>query len=213
MKNTHKQHNKGEKQMKKLIVPTLAAIIACPAFADYSNSTSTWQPWGWDMYVGLHGGLSYTNLNYSFNNNKESIGDLAWQGHAALGLELCKTLRTELEWSIFSKTKDTKDFGDAGSYEVSTKLQTLLMNFYMEFGDWQIIRPFVGIGAGVGFAKIDAKNPAPTFDKTKFSMMGTLGITFDMERFAIDIAGRYNYVDIASGLHNFGGDIGIRFMF
>ncbi len=199
--------------MKKIALPVLAALIACPAMADYSNSTSTWQPWGLDMYVGVHGGLSYSNLNYRFNGEKNSIGDMAFQGHAALGLEMCKTVRTELEWSIFSKTKDTKSFGDVADIEVSTKLQTLLMNFYMEFGDWQVIRPFVGVGAGLGFVKVDATDPASSIDKTKFSGMAAMGLTFDMQRFAVDIAARYNYVDVASGLHDFGGDLGIRFMF
>lgn len=199
--------------MKKIALPVLAALIACPAMADYSNSTSTWQPWGLDMYVGVHGGLSYSNLNYRFNGEKNSISDMAFQGHAALGLEMCKTVRTELEWSIFSKTKDTKSFGDVANIEVSTKLQTLLMNFYMEFGDWQVIRPFVGVGAGLGFVKVDATDPASSIDKTKFSGMAAMGLTFDMQRFAVDIAARYNYVDVASGLHDFGGDLGIRFMF
>jgi hypothetical protein len=34
-----------------------------------------------------------------------------------------------------------------------------------------------------------------------------------MESFAVDVAARYTYADVRSGLHNFGGDIGIRFMF
>ena len=64
----------------------------------------------------------------------------------------------------------------------------------------------------------DVKREVPAIghhseSKTRFSAMGSLGVTFDMERFAVDIAARYNYVDINSGLHNFGGDIGIRFMF
>lgn len=55
--------------------------------------------------------------------------------------------------------------------------------------------------------------PRKSESKTRFSAMGTMGVTFDMERFAVDLAARYTYVDIQSGLHNFGGDVGIRFMF
>jgi hypothetical protein len=43
--------------------------------------------------------------------------------------------------------------------------------------------------------------------------MGTLGMTFDWKVFAVDVAARYTYADISSGLHDFGGDIGVRFMF
>lgn len=202
--------------MKKLAISTLALLIACPAFAGaYSDdpTESTWQLWGLNTYIGIHGGLSYTNLNYRFNDAKETAGDMVWQGHASMGLEVCKTWRSEIEYSIFTKAKDTKDFGDIQGIELSTKLQTLLMNNYMEFGDWDVIRPFVGIGLGIAFVDVDASGPASSLSKTKFSGMGTVGVTFDMDRFAVDIAGRYNYVDVASGLHNFGGDIGVRFKF
>ena len=43
--------------------------------------------------------------------------------------------------------------------------------------------------------------------------MGTLGVTFDWHVFAVDMALRYTYADINSGLHNFGGDVGLRYMF
>lgn len=202
--------------MKKIVISTLAVLIACPAFAGQQHHSS-WQLFGLDPYIGLRGGASYTNMNYRYADDKKSMTDEVFQGRAALGLEVCDTVRSEIEWSIYSKAKDTKDFGDLGtSVEVETKLQTLLWNTYWEFGGYQIVRPFVGLGAGVAFT--DVKRNVPVIgghseSKTRFSAMGALGITFDMERFAVDIAARYNYVDINSGLHNFGGDVGIRFMF
>mgnify|MGYP001776623535 CR=1 FL=1 len=202
--------------MKKLAISTLAVLIACPAFAGNYGSGSSWQLFGLDPYIGLRGGASYTNLNYNFNNTKESVGDMAFQGHVAMGLEICDTVRSEIEWSIFSKAKESKDFGNIADVEVGTNMQTLLWNMYWEFGGYHIVRPYIGLGAGVAFVDIDRNVPnvpGVTDSSTKFSAMGALGITFDMERFAVDIAARYNYVDIQSGLHNFGGDIGIRFMF
>ena len=203
--------------MKKIVISTLAVLIACPAFAAGRNpNESSWQLFGLDPYIGLHGGASYSNLNYNFNDHKESVSDTVFQGRAALGLEICDTVRTEIEWSIFSKAKDSANFGTIGDVSVETKMQTLLWNMYWEFGGYHIVRPFFGVGAGVAFT--DVKRDIPNVShhsesKTRFSAMGTLGVTFDMERFAVDIAARYNYVDINSGLHNFGGDIGIRFMF
>ena len=86
----------------------------------------------------------------------------------------------------------------------------------MEFGAYKIVRPFVGVGAGIAMTDVERHGnltPSHSKDETRFSAMGTLGVTFDMERFAVDLAARYTYVDINSGLHNFGGDVGIRFMF
>lgn len=203
--------------MKKIVISTLAVLVACPAFAGMSPNNSSWQLWGLDPYIGLHGGLGYTNLNYKYNGHKESMTDMVWQGRAALGLEICDTVRSEVEWSIFSKAKDHADFGEAGRIDVDTKMQTLLFNTYMELGQYQVVRPFIGVGAGVAFTDVKHRGNILVGEhsdsKTRFSAMGTLGVTFDMTHFAVDLAARYNYVDINSGLHNFGGDIGIRFMF
>ena len=133
-----------------------------------------------------------------------------------MGLEICDTVRSEIEWSIFSKSKDSAKFGGDEDIEISSKMQTLMWNTYWEFGGYHIVRPFFGLGAGVAFSDVERNIPSVGThgdSKTRFAAMGTLGITFDMERFAVDIAARYNYVDVNSGLHNIGGDIGIRFMF
>ncbi len=203
--------------MKKIVVSTLAVLLACPAFAaNHPSQGSSWQLWGMDPYIGLRGGASYTNLNYRYNGVKESMTDTVLQGRAALGLEICDTLRSEVEWTMFGKLKDIENFGAAGDIQVTAKMQTLLMNTYWEFGPYQIVRPFVGAGAGVAFTDVDRSGAdIEYYSKSKggFAAMATMGVTFDMQRFAVDLAARYNYVDINSGLHNFGGDVGIRFMF
>ncbi len=204
--------------MKKIIISTLAVLIACPAFAGMHRAENgTWQMWGMDPYIGLRGGITWENLNYNFNNKKETMTDLVFQGRAALGLEVCDTVRSEIEWSIFSKAKDHSNFNTAERIKVETKLQTLMWNNYWEFGEYQIVRPFFGLGAGVAFADVDRRGGAIYGDssssKTRLSAMGTLGVTFDMDYFAVDLAARYNYIDIQSGMHNVGADLGIRFMF
>ena len=204
--------------MKKLALSTLALLMACPSFAgiNHPNQGSSWQMWGMDPYIGLRGGMSYSNLNYKYNGTKESMTDFVFQGRAALGLEICDTVRSEVEWSYFGKLSDSKHFGDAGAVEVEAKMQTLLWNSYMEFGAYKMIRPFVGVGAGIAITEVERYGnltPRHSRDDTRFSAMGTMGVTFDMERFAVDLAARYTYVDVNSGLHNFGGDVGIRFMF
>ncbi len=205
--------------MKKLAVSTLAVLLACPAFAgiNHPDEGSSWQMWGMDPYVGLRGGMSYTNLNFKYDGNKESLTDFIFQGRAAMGLEVCDTVRSEIEWSYFGKLSDQEYFGTtAGNIDVKTKMQTLLWNNYMEFGSYEIVRPFAGLGVGVAFTSTESSGdlvPYNKEDKTRVSAMATMGMTFDMERFAVDVAARYTYVDIESGLHNFGVDVGIRFMF
>ncbi len=202
--------------MKKIVISTLAALIACPAMAGMNPTTSSWQVWGLDPYIALKGGLGYSNLNYRFNGHKESMDDMVWHGRAALGLEICDTVRSEVEYSMYSKLKDHNDFGTPAQVDVHAKLQTLLFNTYMEWGEYQVVRPFIGVGAGVAFTDVKRQGdlvPENSVKNTRFSAMGALGVTFDMNYFAVDLAARYNYVDVASGLHNFGGDLGIRFMF
>ena len=116
--------------MKKLAISTLAVLIACPAFAmNNPNQGSSWQMWGMDPYIGLRGGMSYTNLNYKYDGNKESMTDYIFQGRAALGLEVCDTVRSEIEWSYFGRMSDSENFGaGVGSIDVETKMQTLLWN-------------------------------------------------------------------------------------
>ncbi len=202
--------------MKKIVISTLAVLIACPAFAGHPDNGSSWQMFGMDPYIGLRGGMSYENVNVNFNNHKKTMDDWTFQGRVALGLEVCDTVRSEIEWSIHSKAKDDDNFGDAGRVKVDTSLQTLLWNSYWEYSAYQIVRPFIGFGAGAAFTDIDRKSPVygnHSDSKTRFAGMGTFGVTFDMERFAVDVAARYTYVDVQSGMHNFGGDVGIRFMF
>ncbi len=201
--------------MKKIAMSAMALVLACPAFAG-QGSDSSFTVMGLDPYIAMRGGLGYNNLNYKFNGKKESIEDLDFRGRLAMGLDICDTVRSEVEWSIYSKTKDTKDFGDLADIKVENKLQTLMWNSYWEFGGYEMVRPFVGAGIGMAFADTTRKSDvigSKSDDKTRFSVMGTLGMTFDWKVFAVDVAARYTYADVSSGLHDFGGDIGVRFMF
>jgi opacity protein-like surface antigen len=201
--------------MKKLAISAMAVVLACPAFAGQSSEPS-FTVMGLDPYIAMRGGLGYNNLNYKFNGEKESIEDMDFRGRLAMGLDICDTVRSEIEWSIYSKTKDTKDFGDITDVKVESKLQTLMWNSYWEFGGYEMVRPFVGAGIGMAFSDVSRKSDvigSKSDDKTRFSAMGTLGMTFDWKVFAVDVAARYTYADISSGLHDFGGDIGVRFMF
>lgn len=201
--------------MKKIAISALAVVLACPAFAGQQSDPS-FTVMGLDPYIALRAGMGYNNLNYSFNDKKESIEDMDFRGRVAMGLDICDTVRSEIEWSLYSKTKDTKTFNDIEDVKIESKLQTLMWNSYWEFGDYQMIRPFVGVGIGLAFTDVNREGPtieSYSHDKTSFTAMGALGMTFDWKVFAVDVSARYNYVDVRSGMHDFGGDIGVRFMF
>ena len=201
--------------MKKLAISTLAVLIACPAFAGNPRDGSSWQIAGLNPYMALRGGIAYENVNYKFAGSKESMTDVVFQGRVGMGLEMNKQYRSEIEWSIFSKGEDTARFGDY-NVKVKTDMQTLLWNTYMEFGNFTTVRPFLGLGVGAGFSDIRRSGTgivSHSSDKAGVAANAIMGMTFDMDLFAVDVAARYTYVDVASGMHNFGGDIGIRFMF
>ena len=204
--------------MKKLIATSMAVLIATPAFAGgqmYEQQTSNFL--GWDIlpYVALRGGATYGNLNYSFNNSKESVSQNLYQARLALGLSMYEQARIELEGSFFTKGNKHKDFGNEANVNVSSKNTELMFNTYMDLGNFHYIQPFVGLGAGMAFIKTQADGItySSTENSAKFSAMGTAGLGMPFGCFKVDVAARYNYIDVASGMHDFGGDIGIRYMF
>jgi len=206
-----------EKLMKKLIATSLAVLIAAPAFAggqSYQQQTSSFL--GWDIlpYVALRGGATYGNLNYSLNKHKEDVSQNLYQLRTALGLTIYDTARVEIEGSFFTKGSKKATF-DGLDADIISKNIELMANTYMNIGHFKCIQPFVGVGAGMAFVETEARTLGDTHskDNTKFSGMGTLGLAMPFGQFEVDIAARYNYVDVASGLHNFSGDIGVRYMF
>lgn len=209
--------NKKEKIMKKLIATSLAVLIAAPAFAGgqmYEQQTSNFM--GWDIlpYVALRGGATYGNLNYRFNNVKESVSQNLYQARAALGLSMYDKSRVELEGSFFTKGNKHKNFGDETNVNVSSKNIELMANAYMDLGNFHYIQPFVGLGAGMAFIKTEAQGSySRSQDKTRFSAMGTMGLGMPFGCYKVDVALRYNYIDVDSGMHDFSGDVGIRYMF
>lgn len=207
-----------EKLMKKLIATSMAVFLVAPAFAGgqmYEQQTSNFLGWEILPYVALRGGATYGNLNYNFNDTKKSASQNLYQLRAALGLTMYETARFEIEGSFFTKGKDTKDFGDIDSVKVTSENIELMANAYMNIGHFRYIQPFVGIGAGMAF--IDTKATAAGLENnrnnTRFSGMATLGLDMPFGCYSVDVAARYNYIDVASGMHDFSGDIGIRYMF
>ena len=203
-----------ETLMKKLIATSMAVLIAAPAFAGgrgYEQQTTSFM--GWDIlpYVALRGGATYGNINYSFNDVKESVSQNLYQARAALGLSLYEKTRFEIEGSFFTKGNKTKTFGDFENAGVSTKNIELMANVYMDLWHFHYIQPFAGLGAGMAFITTEAADVSN--DNTKFSAMGTLGLSMPFGCFNVEVAARYNYIDIMSGMHNFSGDIGVRYMF
>ncbi len=203
-----------EKLMKKLIATSMAVLIAAPAFAggqSYEQQTSNFLGWEILPYVSLRGGATYGNLNYSYNGTKESVSQNIYQARAALGLSLYDKTRVEFEGSFFTKGNKNKSFGDIENVGVSSKNIELMANAYMDLWHFHYIQPFAGLGAGMAF--IDTQAADQSDNNTAFSAMGTLGLAMPFGCFDVEVAARYNYIDVASGMHNFSADVGIRYMF
>ena len=204
--------------MKKLIAGSMAVLLATPAFAGgraYEQQTTNFL--GWDIlpYIAVRGGATYGNLNYNLNDTKESVSQNLYQARAALGLSMYDTARLEIEGSFFTKGKAKKDFGDLNNVEVISENIELMANTYMDLGKFHYIQPFAGLGAGLAFikTKADSQDISENRDNVRFSGMVTLGLAMPFGCYSVDVAARYNYIDVASGLHDFSGDIGIRYMF
>lgn len=203
-----------EKLMKKLIATSLAVLIAAPAFAGgraYEQQTTDFLGWEILPYVSLRGGATYGNLNYNYNGEKEAVTQNLYQARAALGLSLYDKTRVEIEGSFFTKGNKNKRFGDADNIAVSSKNIELMANAYLDLWHFHYIQPFAGVGAGMAF--VNTKAAEKSKDNTAFSAMGTLGLAMPFGCFDVEIAARYNYIDVQSGMHDFSGDIGIRYMF
>ena len=205
--------------MKKLVAGSMAVFLSVPAFAGgynkYEQQTTNFLGWEILPYVAVRGGATYGNLNYGFNNAKESVGQNLYQARLALGMAMYDTARLELEGTFFTKGKAKKGFNDIDNVEITSKNIELMANTYMNIGHFHYIQPFAGLGAGLAFMKTEASIPGFTESKdgTKFSAMATLGLEMPFGCYSVDVAARYNYIDVASGMHDFGGDIGIRYMF
>lgn len=207
-----------EKLMKKLIAGSMAVLLATPALAGgyaYEQQPTDFMGWSILPYIALRGGATYGNLNNVFNNVKEDLGMNMYQIRTALGLTMEDAARFEIEGSFFTKGKKTKDFGDVANVNVSVKNIELMANTYMNIGHYKYIQPFAGLGAGLAFIDREAEvaGVSSSKDNTKFSAMGALGLDMPFGCFAVDVTARYNYVDVASGMHNFSADVGIRYMF
>ena len=204
--------------MKKLIATSMAVLLTVPAFAGgqkYEQQTTDF--FGWDIlpYVAVRGGATYGNLNYNFNDTKKDVSQNLYQVRAALGLSMYETARFEIEGSFFTKGKATKKFGNIDNVDVSSKNIELMANTYMNLGHFHYIQPFVGIGAGLAFieTKASAAGIHKTDDNTGFSGMATVGLSMPFGCYSVDVAARYNYIDIESGMHDFSGDVGISYKF
>ena len=207
-----------EKLMKKLIAGSMAVLLATPALAGgYAYEQQPTNLWGWEIlpYIALRGGATYGNLNYNLDNIKKDLGLNMYQIRTALGLTMADAARFEIEGSFFTKGKKTADFGNVSHANISTKNIELMANTYMNIGHFKYIQPFAGLGAGLAFVdrKATVGGISSSKDDTKFSAMGALGLDMPFGCFAVDVTARYNYVDVASGMHNFSGDVGVRYMF
>ena len=204
--------------MKKIIATSMAVLLSVPAFAggrSYEQEPRNMMGWEVLPYVALRGGATYANLNYSFTDVKESVSQNLYQIRAAMGLSMYDTARVEVEGSFFTKGKRKENFGSISDVEISTENIELMANAYMDLGHFRYIQPFAGLGVGMAFIETKASYPGfeHSKDHTRWTGMATLGLAMPFGCYSVDVAARYNYIDVSSGMHDFSADVGIRYKF
>lgn len=179
--------------LKKVLFGTVASVIAFSACVPAAKAQ---EPCGDRPYVAIRTGLAML---------KNHIDKNAWEGSAALGMQL-NEFRTELEYTYRNKIK-----GDYIGTRHKVDTMSLMLNGYYDIQTGTAFRPFVNLQIGASRLRL---NDANTSAKThyKFSWGGGVGIGYDITRdIAFDIGYRFQDLGKQIKSNEFYG--GLRFAF
>lgn len=199
--------------MKKVIFAMLLTTAAFPAMAQDAERVAP--------YIALKGGVSWQRFDYSIGNRDESFKDYSYQGRVAVGMAVMRSMRAEVEASLYKESTDKLRYANADLADLKLNLQTYLLNVYYDLGRYNHVQPYIGIGAGVARTKLKGSTTIggteidlKTKSDTRFTAMGTVGIAVSInEHIALDIGARYNYIDFQEDMHMLGADVGVRISF
>lgn len=110
--------------------------------------------------LGEEGSYGWIFTNYHIGNDTDD----AFGGSFAIGYDFNKQydipVRTELEYSLFSKVKAEKHYplsqfieGEMLTDDQTYKIQSLFLNLYWDIENSSRFTPYIGGGIGVGFIK------------------------------------------------------------
>jgi opacity protein-like surface antigen len=170
--------------IKKLALAVLLSSTALSAFAAEDA--------GKDFYAQLNGG-------YAFGaKNKDSDGFGTFKS-ASVGLEAGARINEHFRLGL-SLDYMPKFTGDKGSL-LKFSTMPLMLNAFLDAGDFSGFKPYVVVGAGISRnktsdVKVNGTTIAKGVSKTGFAYKAGLGTKYALsDEFDVDV--RYQYIDLA----------------
>ena len=171
--------------MKSGFKAVLLASVACGMFATSASAEG--------FYIGADAGVSFpfsTKMKNNANHNqKEKINfDDGFVADAVLGYDFGNNIRGEFDFGYrnfdIDKIAGEKVKGSIDSF-------AFMGNVYYDFNNKSKFTPFVGVGAGLAYNKVDKKNDM-SGSSTKPALQGMVGLAYNFtDSWSASIAYRY----------------------
>ncbi len=199
------QKNKEVFKMKQLIF-LVAFIFSTFTTAYAENTVSSERKRGVYIAPKLLIGSQHSDIGLINSDDKYydkvDFGDAAISFGLAVGYDITKNIRTELEYLYFTEQELSYSeslFGSTFSITAKNSISTLLINAYYDFNNTSKMTPYLGAGIGIASNKVSVSYSIDTFSdsiKTDSSLTFagniTAGISLAMtDSFSLDMSGRY----------------------
>lgn len=171
--------------MKSGFKAVLLASVACGMFATSASAEG--------FYIGADAGVSFPFSTKAKNNanhtQKEKINfDDGFVADAVLGYDFGNNIRGEFDFGYrnfdIDKIAGEKVKGSIDSF-------AFMGNVYYDFNNKSKFTPFVGVGAGLAYNKVDKKNDM-SGSSTKPALQGMVGLAYNFtDSWSASIAYRY----------------------
>ena len=179
--------------LKKVLFGTAVSVIA---FSACASAAKAQEPCGDRPYVAVRTGIAML---------KNHIDKNAWEGSAALGMQL-NEIRTELEYTYRNKIE-----GDYIGAKHKVDTMSLMVNGYYDIQTGTALRPFINLAVGASRLKIKDVGVSSKTDY-KFSWGGGVGVGYDITKdITFDVGCRFQDLGKQIKSNEFYG--GLRFAF
>ncbi len=179
--------------LKKVLFGTAVSVIA---FSACASAAKAQEPCGDRPYVAVRTGIAML---------KNHIDKNAWEGSAALGMQL-NEIRTELEYTYRNKIE-----GDYIGAKHKVDTMSLMVNGYYDIQTGTALRPFINLAVGASRLKIKDVGVSSKTDY-KFSWGGGVGVGYDITKdITFDVGYRFQDLGKQIKSNEFYG--GLRFAF
>ncbi len=179
--------------LKKILLGSIASAMALTVFV---SSAKAQEPCGDRPYVAVRTGLAML---------KNHIDKNAWEGSAALGMQL-NEFRTELEYTYRNKIE-----GDYLGAKHKVDTMSLMVNGYYDIDTGSELRPYINLAIGASRLK-QRYIGVSSETEYKFSWGGGVGVGYDMTNdITFDLG--YRFQDLGEQIKSNEFYAGLRFAF